>query len=82
MENETTKKRYLVKIIVQPIFIEIDEDGNCDELVTQPSPIPAREFMVYAQGLMELGKQPPDAAGTLDDPLPTPPYTPAKVQNA
>ena len=61
-ENETTKKRYLVKIIVQPIFVEIDEDGNCDELVTQPSPIPAREFMTYAEKLMELGERPLKAA--------------------
>lgn len=64
MENETEapQKRYLVKIIVQPVFVEIDDVGNCDELVTQPVPIPAREFMVYAQRLVELGKRPSTTA--------------------
>lgn len=49
--------RLLMKIIVQPVFIEIDTEQNVTELVSQPSTLKPQDLMTYTTELLEFSEK-------------------------
>lgn len=50
-------KRLLLKLIVQPVWIDIDEQDNVAELVSNPSALAASEIRAYVDQLFELAER-------------------------
>jgi hypothetical protein len=50
-------KRLLMKIIVQPIWVEIDDDDNATELVSQPQAIAPKQLQEYVDGLLAFAEK-------------------------
>jgi hypothetical protein len=50
-------KRLLTKIIVQPVWVEIDDEDDATELVSQPQAVTARELPVYVDKLLAFADQ-------------------------
>lgn len=49
--------RLLLKIIVQPVWVEIDADQNITELVSQPAVLRQTDLAQYTTELLEFAKQ-------------------------
>lgn len=49
--------RLLLKVIVQPVWVEIDAEQNATELVSQPTPIKPADLVTYVQKLLEFAEQ-------------------------
>lgn len=56
--------RLLLKIVVQPVWVEIDAEQNATELVSQPATIKPGDLTQYAAGLLEFAEQEKRAAVT------------------
>jgi hypothetical protein len=50
-------RRYLTKIIVQPIWTEVDDDDNATELVSQPQPVAPKQLQEYTDKLLKFAEQ-------------------------
>jgi len=50
-------KRLLTKVIVQPVWVEIDNDDNATELVSQPQSITPKQLPEYVTGLLEFAEK-------------------------
>jgi hypothetical protein len=50
-------KRLLTKLIVQPVWVEIDDDDNATELVSQPEALKPKEIQNYVDQLSAIAEQ-------------------------
>jgi hypothetical protein len=50
-------KRLLTKIIVQPVWVEIDDEDNATELVSQPQAVAPKQLREYVDGLLEFAER-------------------------
>lgn len=57
MEKKNVKRRLLVKLIVQPVYVDLDENDSPTEVAAQAMPIPASKIQEYVSELLEYAKR-------------------------
>jgi hypothetical protein len=50
-------KRLLIKVIVKPVWVEVDDDDNATELVSEPRAVAPKQLHEYADQLLAFAEK-------------------------